>query len=55
MYNLSKKQTEKILLIKINEIEMSEDFTEKDKIIMKRFYNNKIVALNGNHIKSAKK
>lgn len=34
-----------IYLIKISEIEISEDYTELDKSIMKRFYKRKMKAL----------
>jgi hypothetical protein len=43
---MTTKQVETIYLIKINEIEMSDDFSQKDKEIMKQFYRRKIAQKN---------
>lgn len=45
MYTLSQKQTVDIYQLKIQEVEMSEGFTERDKEIVKRFYKKKIAKI----------
>ena len=46
MYTLTPTQTHAIYLLKINEVEMCEDLSDRDKEIIKNFYKSKISKLN---------
>lgn len=46
MYTLTSKQTQAIYSIKINEVEMCEDLSDRDKEIIKQFYKKKMASKN---------